>query len=119
MSRVRVTVTERPGRLCAPRVSNLEHSLAFYVGLLGCEVIWKREEITSQTFRDIVGFPDAVVRGAYVRIPGTDHGLELFEFMKSRGTPADVWTNNPGSTHLGFVVRDHYCPAISRTVSTG
>ena len=41
-------------------VSNLERSLEFYVGLLGCEMIWQRE-ISNQYFRDIVGYPDCVV----------------------------------------------------------
>ena len=29
-------------------VSNLDRSLAFYVDLLGCEILWRRNEITSQ-----------------------------------------------------------------------
>ena len=86
-------------------VSNLDRSLEFYVGLLGCELLWKRD-ITSQYFRDIVGFPDCVVRGAYLRIPGSDHRLELFEYVKPRGVAADTRTNNPGSSHLAFLVDD-------------
>lgn len=86
-------------------VSNLEHSLEFYVGLLGCEVLWQRE-ITSQYFRDIVGFPDCVVKAAHLRIPSTTHKLELFEYVVPRGVPADVHTNNVGSSHLSFFVDD-------------
>ena len=33
-------------------VSNLERSLKFYVELLGCEVIWQREN-RDQYFRDM------------------------------------------------------------------
>src|SRR5437867_6366582 len=68
-------------------VSNLERSLAFYVGLLGCELIWQRE-ITNQYFRDIVGIPDCVVKAAHLRIPGSTHRLELFEYVVPRGAPA-------------------------------
>ncbi|HZQ06107.1 MAG TPA: VOC family protein, partial [Anaerolineae bacterium] len=82
-------------------VSNLERSLEFYVGLLGCQVLWQRE-ITDQYFRDIVGMPDAVVKAAHLAIPGTTHNLELFEYVVPRGTTADVRNNNPGSSHLAF-----------------
>jgi catechol 2,3-dioxygenase-like lactoylglutathione lyase family enzyme len=86
-------------------VSNLERSLEFYAGLLGCEVLWQRE-ITNQYFREIVGFPDCVVKAAHLRIPGSAHVLELFEYVTPRGTPADVRTNNPGSSHLSLYVED-------------
>lgn len=87
-------------------VSNLDRSLEFYMGVLGCELLWRRDEITSQYFRDIVGLPDCVVRGAHLKIPGSDHHIELFEYVKPRGVPADVRTNNPGSSHLAFYVAD-------------
>ncbi len=87
-------------------VSDLDRSLEFYVEILGCEVVWRREDITSRYFRDIVGFPDSVVRGAYLRIPGSDHKLELFEYVNPRGIAADTRTNNPGSSHIAFFVED-------------
>lgn len=86
-------------------VTNLERSLEFYVNLLGLELIWERE-ITNQYFRDIVGFPDCVVKAAHLRIPGTTHKLELFEYKAPRGAPADVRTNNPGSAHVSLYVED-------------
>jgi catechol 2,3-dioxygenase-like lactoylglutathione lyase family enzyme len=86
-------------------VSDLERSIAFYAGLLGCEVLWRRE-IGDQYFRDIVGFPECRVEAAHLRIPGSPHVLELFEYLAPRGVPADVRTNNPGSAHVAFVVDD-------------
>jgi len=86
-------------------VSNLDQSLAFYAGLLGCEVIRQRE-IADTYFRQIVGFPDCVVKAAILRIPGSSHILELFEYVTPHGKPADVRTNNPGSSHLCFSVDD-------------
>lgn len=86
-------------------VSNLERSIEFYVGVLGCDVLWQRE-ITNQYFRDVMGFPDAVVKAAHLRIPGSNHKLELFEYVRPRGTPADMRTNNPGSSHMAFLVED-------------
>jgi catechol 2,3-dioxygenase-like lactoylglutathione lyase family enzyme len=86
-------------------VANLERSLAFYVGLLGFEVLWQRE-ISNQYFRDIVGFPECVVKAVHLGIPGSTHKLELFEYIAPPGTPADIRTNNPGSSHMSFVVDD-------------
>ena len=86
-------------------ISNLERSLAFYVGLLGCEILWQRE-ITNEYFRDIVGFPDCIVKAAHLRIPGSDHHIELFEYVQPQGSKADVRTNNVGSSHISFLVDD-------------
>ena len=87
-------------------VADLDRSLTFYRDMLGMEVIWIRPQITNQYWRDIVGFPDAVVRGAFLAIPGSTHRLELYEYMQPRGTPADVRTNNPGSVHLCLHIDD-------------
>ena len=86
-------------------VANLERSLEFYCDLLGCEVIWRRE-ITDRYFRDIVAFSDSVVNGAQLRIPGSDHILELFEYVQPRGQTVDMNTNNPGNSPLCFLVDD-------------
>ena len=87
-------------------VSNLERSLEFYHGLLGFEVLHLRPQITNRYFREIVGFPDGLIKGAFLAIPGTQHRLELFEYVQPRGTPADVRTNNPGSAHMALYVDD-------------
>ena len=86
-------------------VSDIERSKAFYCDLLGCELLWERE-IVEQYFRDIVAFPDSVVKAAELRIPGTDHMLELFEYVHPRGQNQDLNTNNPGNSHLAFIVDD-------------
>ena len=86
-------------------VSNLERSLEFYVGLLGCEVIWQREN-RDQYFRDIVGYPDSVAKMAMLRIPGSTHAIELIEYVVPRGVSIDVRTKNVGSSHIAFLVDD-------------
>jgi lactoylglutathione lyase len=86
-------------------VSNLERSLQFYVGLLGCKILWQRE-IEDQYFADIVGFPGCIVKAAHLSIPGTDHRIELFEYLTPSGEKADVRTNNVGSSHISFLVDD-------------
>jgi lactoylglutathione lyase len=87
-------------------VRSIEHSLAFYRDLLGFEVIHERPEIKNNYFRKIVGIPDGVIHDAYLRIPGTTHCLELFEYMHPRGTPQNLKPNNPGSSHVAYLVDD-------------
>ena len=86
-------------------VSNLERSVEFYIGVLGCQVIWQRE-ITDQYFRDIVGFPQAVVKAAHLRLPGSTHKLELFEYVQPRGGAGELHPNDLGNAHLSFLVED-------------
>lgn len=91
-------------------VSDLERSIAFYRDLLGLELV-KRWESSQPYLRTIVGFPDAELRIAFLRVPGMDagvsgHHLELLEYREPRGTRGDASTCNPGNVHVAFVVAD-------------
>ena len=91
-------------------VSDLDRSLAFYRDLLGLELIHAQEQANEYT-RRLVGYADAHLRVAMMRIPGaplgpSGHHLELVEYVVPRGQRADVATKNPGAPHLAFVVRD-------------
>ena len=86
-------------------VSDLDRSLAFYTRLLGLEILWQRD-IENPYFCEIIGFPSCSVRGAHLRIPGSDHHIELFEYMEPGGSKADVRTMNVGSSHVSLVVED-------------
>lgn len=98
-------------------VSNLERSLEFYVGLLGCEVIWQREN-RDQYFRDIVGYPDSVAKMAMLSVPGSTHAIELIEYVIPHGVSADVRTKNVGSSHMAFFV-DDLCAAYEELSTAG
>ncbi len=91
-------------------VSDLGRSLAFYRDLLGLEVIHTQEQANEYT-RRLVGYPEAHLRVAMMRIPGapvgpSGHHLELVEYVAPHGTRADVATKNTGAAHLAFVVPD-------------
>lgn len=86
-------------------VADLGRSLEFYQGLLGFEMVWQRE-ITNEYFRKIVGFPDCVVKAAQLRIPGSSHKLELFEYVQPHLDQPVVTTNSPGSSHMALLVED-------------
>ncbi len=88
-------------------VTNMAQSLAFYRDLLGFEVVNERPEVTNTYFRTIVGLPDAVVYAVVLKIPGTDHHLELFEYKHPRGVRQDIQhPNNPGSSHIAYLIED-------------
>ena len=72
-------------------VSDLDRSLEFYVGLVGLELVWRREYVKDE-IRKIVGIPDATsVDIAMLDIPGGGAQIELLEYKgcerKSGATP--------------------------------
>lgn len=86
-------------------VSSLDDSVAFYRDLLGCEVVATQEK-EGGYLAAIVGYPDAHVRMAHLRVPGGEHVVELFEYLKPEGGKADVTPRNVGASHLCFIVDD-------------
>ena len=86
-------------------VSDLDRSIAFYRDLLGCEVLAEQEK-EGGYLAAIVGYPDAHVRMAHLRVPGEEHVIELFEYLAPVGTRADVEPRNVGASHLCFLVDD-------------
>lgn len=86
-------------------VSDLDRSLVFYRDLLGCEVIATQEK-QGGYLAAIVGYPDAHVRMAHLRVPGGEHVIELFEYLSPLGGRADVEPCNVGASHLCFIVPD-------------
>lgn len=87
-------------------VKDMQQSLAFYRDALGFEVVNERPTVTDSYFRDIIGFPDAVVYAVLLKIPGSSHYLELFEYKQPRGVAQDLTPNNPGSSHIAYLVDD-------------
>ncbi|MBM4443461.1 MAG: VOC family protein [Candidatus Rokubacteria bacterium] len=91
-------------------VSDLGRSIAFYRDQLGLELVAQWE--SSQPYlRSVVGFPDAELRIALLRVPAMDggvsgHHIELLEYRQPRGSRGDAGTNNPGNAHVAFAVTD-------------
>jgi catechol 2,3-dioxygenase-like lactoylglutathione lyase family enzyme len=87
-------------------VADLDRSLAFYEGLLGFELI-ARQEKQGGYLGAIVGYPDADVRMAHLRVPGADHVLELFQYRTPTGSqPGRTEPRDVGCAHLCVVVDD-------------
>jgi len=91
-------------------VKDLERSVAFYQDLLGMEVVHRQVGNNPYT-RTLVGFPDAHIKVALLRIPGgpeprSGHVLELIQYVSPQGEKIDTRTCNPGTAHMCFVVDD-------------
>ena len=87
------------------QVADLERSLTFYRDLLGFEEIWRRV-VTDDYIGTLVGYPGLELRQAMLRLPGTDHQLELLDYRNVERTPVDTRTANPGTAHICLVVDD-------------
>jgi catechol 2,3-dioxygenase-like lactoylglutathione lyase family enzyme len=90
-------------------VSDLDRSVAFYRDALGLELV-NQWDSAQPYLRRIVGFADAELRIALLRVPGvaaaSGHHIELLEYRAPRGTRGDARTCNPGNVHVSFVVDD-------------
>lgn len=86
-------------------VSDLDRSVAFYRDLLGCEVIAEQEK-QGGYLAAIVGYPEAHVRMAHLRLPGSEHVVELFQYLAPESGTADVEPKNVGASHLCFITAD-------------
>lgn len=91
-------------------VSDLDRSIAFYRDLLGFELVHQQQQSNEYT-RKFVGYPDADIKIAMLKIPGYDSGIsghliELNQYLAPQGQKADVQTCNTGAAHLALVVDD-------------
>ena len=81
-------------------VSDLDRSLAFYEGLLGLEVLWRRLYEEPEISR-IVGVPEATALDiAMLRVPGSDFEMELLEY---RGVEPVSGASPPSHSGTGHV----------------
>jgi catechol 2,3-dioxygenase-like lactoylglutathione lyase family enzyme len=99
-------------------VSNLDRSLEFYQGLLGFELVGRQDK-EGGYLGEIVGYPDCKVRQAHLRIPGSEHVVELFEYVSPAGEANGPFLPpNVGTSHLCILTDD--LPALyDRLVEAG
>jgi catechol 2,3-dioxygenase-like lactoylglutathione lyase family enzyme len=87
-------------------VDDLDRSLAFYRDLLGMQVVAQQEKAGGY-LAAIVGYSDAHVRMAHLRLGGDEHVLELFEYLAPKGRAAPpLQPCDTGTPHLCFAVDD-------------
>lgn len=86
-------------------VAALDRSVEFFRDRLGLELLFTRE-IRDDYFGRIVGLPGCRVKAALLRIPGSGHHVELFEYLTPSGAPHHLRPCDPGSSHLSFLSDD-------------
>jgi catechol 2,3-dioxygenase-like lactoylglutathione lyase family enzyme len=86
-------------------VADLARSLGFFRDRLGLTVVSQRE-VHDDYFSRIVGLPDCGVRVALLRVPGSAHHVELFEYLAPQGDACTPRPCDPGSAHLSLLVDD-------------
>src|SRR6266567_4416359 len=86
-------------------VADLGRSIEFFRDRLGLEVIARRQ-VRDDYFAAIVGLPGAVVEAALLRVPGSSHHVELFEYLSPRGVAVEPRPCDSGSCHLSLLVDD-------------
>lgn len=87
------------------QVADLKRSLSFYRDLLGFREVWQRV-VTDDYIGTLVGYPGVELHQALLRIPGSDHHLELLDYRNVDRVPVDTRTANPGTAHICLFVED-------------
>jgi lactoylglutathione lyase len=81
-------------------VSDLDRSLAFYEGLLGLELLWRRL-FEEPEIKRIVGVPEAAgLEIAMLRVPGSDVQVELLEYRGCERSSGSSPPSNYGTGHF-------------------
>lgn len=84
-------------------VADIERSLVFYRDLLGLEVVWERV-VADDYVRRIVDVPGAELHQAMLRIPGSDHHIELIDYRGVGRATVDPAPPTVGSAHVCLTV---------------
>jgi len=85
-------------------VKDLEKSVAFYSEVLGMRIAG-RVERKGEFANQLLGFPDAHIKGALVD-KGEGHQLELIQYINPPSGPGGIARNDLGASHLAFFVDD-------------
>jgi lactoylglutathione lyase len=86
-------------------VRDRDKSLAFYRDLVGMEVVAAWLEETPST-RSVIGYPEASLNMAILRMPGTQSYFEVIEYQNVGGAPVDTHNSNNGTVHIAYDVSD-------------
>jgi catechol 2,3-dioxygenase-like lactoylglutathione lyase family enzyme len=91
-------------------VSDIERSVAWYTEVLGLELVHRQRQDNPYT-RTLVGFPDAVLEVAQLRVPGVSpgvstHMLELIQYVEGAAPADPPRVNAVGGAHLAILVDD-------------
>ena len=81
-------------------VSDLDRSLAFYEGLLGLELLWRRVYEEPEV-RRITGVPEATgIEIAMLRVPGSEVDVELLQYHGCEPVSGSSPPSHSGTGHF-------------------
>lgn len=98
-------------------VRDLGRSIAFYRDVLGLELLGRRDS-RGGFVAEIVGYPDAVMRVAWLRHPDGGPIVEIIQYVVPAEAPIDPAPPHPGTTHLAFAVADIHA-VVGRLLQAG
>lgn len=81
------------------QVTDLERSIRFYRDLLGFELLAERVA-ADEYLGTLVGCRGVEIHNAHLRVPGSDHIVELLEYRGVERDAVDTNTANPGTAHV-------------------
>jgi len=91
-------------------VADLDRSVRWYTDVFELELVHRQVQDNPYT-RTLVGYPDALLEIAQLKLPGVDagystHVLELVQYRRPRGERIELQTVNVGVAHLALLVDD-------------
>ncbi len=86
-------------------VSDMDQSLAFYRDLLGFELVYDRLR-DGEIYEQLTGFPGVRLRIALLQDAGTDHRLELVQYLNPPTEKAELKNNFVGAANVCYFVED-------------
>lgn len=84
-------------------VSDLEKSIDFYSNIIGLKLIDKSER-DGHFSEQVTGIKGAHLLIAYMK--GPNCSIELIQYLSPKGKKLDTSSNNIGSAHVCFIVKD-------------
>jgi lactoylglutathione lyase len=91
------------------QVADLDRSIEFYRDILDFELVF-RWNPQAEYIRTVVGYPEADIHAAVLRMPGSEVFLEILEYRNVEKSAVDTRTANPGTAHMAFTTDD--CDAL-------
>ena len=103
-------------------VQDIERSVSFYRDGIGL-VLRHRQRQDAPYTGTLVGYENVVLEVAQFQLAGqspppSGHILELIQYVRPTGEPADRQRNRVGAAHLSFVVADIHA-SLARAMSYG
>ncbi|MEO1059837.1 MAG: VOC family protein [Actinomycetota bacterium] len=90
----------------AVSVADMERSLAFYVDVLGLDLVFDSEIAPNPSLDAVVGMTDATGRVCWLMAGDTMLELWQYDHPRGRALPDDYRPADRGVTHFAFVVDD-------------